>query len=129
MNKTLQHALKGYFLFNVNGKNFKTYGGALKASESVFGDIILKGHHITRGSEILYEKSGTPLWNKQRSNPIDRRPKRVQSESMKNTSLRQWTLILPRVIIILPVLIVGRIFQKLSFWLKSFEDYMDGLLR
>jgi hypothetical protein len=131
MSKTLQHLFKGYLLFNVNGKTFKTYGGALKESQLMSGDVLFTGKHITKGWVVLYKRYGTPLWNKRDNKLIDRKPKKQQSTAMqdlKKLSFRQWILIIPRILILLPIVLISRIVEILSFWLKSFEDYMDRAL-
>lgn len=46
MNKTLEALLRGYVLFDVNGKKFIRYNAALAERKSTHGDVEFSGFNI-----------------------------------------------------------------------------------
>ena len=49
MNKTLEALLRGYVLFDVNGKRFFRYNSALAQRKATTGDVEFKGLHVFKG--------------------------------------------------------------------------------
>ena len=49
MNKTIEALLRGYVLFDVNGRRFLRYNSALAERKSISGNVEFKGLHIFKG--------------------------------------------------------------------------------
>ncbi len=49
MNKSLEAFLRGYILFDVNGKRFWKYNDALRERKATAGDVQFVGLHIFKG--------------------------------------------------------------------------------
>jgi hypothetical protein len=49
MNKTIEALLRGYLLFDVNGKRFLRYNSALAERKSIEGDVYFEGFHVLKG--------------------------------------------------------------------------------
>ena len=58
MYKTLEALVRGYFLFDVNGKRFLLYTPALNYRKSISGNVYFKGFHVVKGWLGFYERFG-----------------------------------------------------------------------
>ena len=56
INKTFEALLRGYILFDVNGKLFLLYNSALAERKATLGDVYFKGWHIFKGWRGFYER-------------------------------------------------------------------------
>lgn len=68
MNKTLEAMLRGYLLFDVNGKRYLTYNAAKAARVATIGSVKFIGWHVVKGWVCFYYRGNTtemPLLQKQ----------------------------------------------------------------
>jgi hypothetical protein len=54
INKSLEALLRGYILFDVNGKRFHDYNSALAERKSIDGNVKFDGFHIIKGWQYFY---------------------------------------------------------------------------
>ena len=54
MNKTLEAFLRGYILFDVNGKKFLLYKSALAKRQATVGTVCFTGLHIFKGWRTFF---------------------------------------------------------------------------
>lgn len=54
MNKSLEALLRGYFLFEVNGRFFFTYNAAQKQREQFTGPVWFNGLHVFKGWQCFF---------------------------------------------------------------------------
>ena len=54
MNKSIEALLRGYVLFDVNGKRFFLYNSALTERKATLGDVEFAGLHIFKGWQTFY---------------------------------------------------------------------------
>ena len=59
MNKSLEAALRGYILFDVNGKRFWRYNTALAQRKATTGDVAFNGLHIFKGWVCFFLRVST----------------------------------------------------------------------
>ena len=54
MNKTIEALLRGYVLFEVNGKRFLRYNTALAHRKATEGDVLFRGLHLFKGWRMFF---------------------------------------------------------------------------
>ena len=54
--KTLEAIIRGYILFDVNGKRFLRYNTALSCRKNTTGAVYFKGYHIFKGWIGFFER-------------------------------------------------------------------------
>lgn len=59
MNKTIEALLRGYVLFDVNGKQFLRYNSAMAERKSISGDVEVNGLHIFKGWRTFFIRIST----------------------------------------------------------------------
>jgi hypothetical protein len=63
MNKSLEAALRGYILFDVNGKRFWRYNTALAQRKATTGDVAFNGLHIFKGWVCFFSRISKKGWD------------------------------------------------------------------
>ena len=58
MNKSIEALLRGYVLFDVNGKRFFLYNSALTERKATLGDVEFVGLHIFKRWQTFYIRFG-----------------------------------------------------------------------
>ena len=56
MNKSLEAILRGYVLFDVNGKRFWLYNTALAERKATAGDVEFNGLHVFKGWLCFFKR-------------------------------------------------------------------------
>ena len=59
MNKTIEALLRGYVLFDVNGKRFLRYNTALAERKAIPGNVEFNGLHIFKGWRCFFARFTT----------------------------------------------------------------------
>lgn len=58
MSKTIEAFIRGYLLFDVNGKVFLLYHNAVSYRKTIDGNLLFKGWHIFKGWQGFYQRVG-----------------------------------------------------------------------